>query len=247
MAVRGEVVMAEPNRAVPFLALNGCLREDFLQRVLHRTLAFLPRAAAPSAPALVTALRTVAIPGFRQLARAPVPLQARAAVSRFRASGPFVGWVLEVWIEATTPLASAVEQFLERQGVPRDRVRAEAGQFSDRWSLDEALQWADRFRAEEPTADRDEVALLLCCLTNRAPIEDTAEPSPQDGAAPEEATPAAAGAPAPEAAPPSAPSPSASTGEASAPPQVDAPASAPKRPSASGRTGRAKPKSRKAP
>ncbi len=193
--------MDESNRAVPFVALNGCLREDFLQRVLQRALRFLPQASSSSAPPLGAALRTVAIPGFRQLARAPIPLQARAAVSRFRESGPFVGWVLEVWMEASEALAARVGQFLDREGIPQHRVQAAAGQFDDRWSLDTVLELADRFRTEDATTDRDDVALLICCLTSRAPVEDSAPAAAESSAS--EAQPNPQPAP-PDSAPPQA-------------------------------------------
>ncbi len=168
--------MPDSDRSVPFIALNGCLRDDFLQRVLHRSIESLPRASSASATAVTAALRTLSIPGFRQATRAPRGLQARAAVSRFRESGAFVGQVLELWVDANEPLASSVDRFLEAQGIPRNRVQAEAGQFADRWSLEQVMELADRFRADEPKADRDDVALMLCCLTSRAPIEE-AEPA----------------------------------------------------------------------
>ncbi len=167
--------MAEPNRSVPFLAMNGCMREDFLQRVLQHAIEFLPQASSAGAAGMRAALRSIAVPGFRQLSRAPFGLQARAAVSRFRMSGEFVGAALEVWVESQPTLASYVDAFLEKEQLPRGRLQAEAGQFGDRWSLDDVLQLADRFRAEHE-ADKDEVALMLCCLTNRAPVEDAPLP-----------------------------------------------------------------------
>jgi hypothetical protein len=63
-----------------------------------------------------------------------------------------------------------VEEVLVKQEIPRERIQAEAGQFRDRWGLDEVLRLADLFCAEQGAADRDDVALLLCCLTSRAPV-----------------------------------------------------------------------------
>jgi hypothetical protein len=163
--------MTAERQSVPFVNLNGCLREDFLFRVLHQALEALPASSAPGRAGIAKALAPIPIPGFRQFHRAPKGLQARAAMSQFRSSGEFVGQVLEVWLEAKQPLAEGVEKFLDQQGIPRDRIRIEAGEFRERWSLDEVFRLADLFRAEHGPADRDEIALLLCCLTSRAPVE----------------------------------------------------------------------------
>lgn len=163
-------------KPVPFVGLNACLREDFVYRVLHQVLEFLPAAAAPARTKLSKALDSVPIHGFRQFQRAPRGLQARAAIARFRDSGDFIGAVLEVWLEAKAALATAVEGFLEQQKIPRARIRPDDGRFQDGWSLDEVLQLADRFREGHADADRDEIALLLCCLTDRAPIAAVAPP-----------------------------------------------------------------------
>ena len=160
---------SEP-QSVPFVSINDCLREDFLFRVLHRVLECLPTSSAPCSAALTRALAPIPVGGFRQFHRAPRGLQARAAMSQFRSSGVFVARALEVWLEANRTLAAAVEEFLAKHEIPRERIRAEAGQFRDRWSLDEVLRLADLFCAEQGAADRDDVALLLCCLTSRAPV-----------------------------------------------------------------------------
>ena len=121
-------------------------------------------------------------------------------MSQFRSSGVFVGRALEVWLEANQTLAAAVEEFLVKQEIPRERIQAEAGQFRDRWGLDEVLRLADLFCAEQGAADRDDVALLLCCLTSRAPVPvvrpaEAAAEVPSPDAAP---APAAAGEDAPQ-------------------------------------------------
>jgi hypothetical protein len=190
---------SEP-QPVPFVGINDCLREDFLFRVLHRVLESLPTSSAPSSAALTRALTTIPVGGFRQFNRAPRGLQARAAMSQFRASGVFIGRALEVWLEANRTLAAAVEEFLVKQEIPRERIQAEAGEFRDRWSLDEVLRLADLFCAEQDAADRDDVALLLCCLTSRAPVPvgrpaEAAEEAPSPDAAP---APAPAGENAPQ-------------------------------------------------
>lgn len=160
---------SEP-QPVPFVRINDCLREDFLFRVLHRVLECLPTSSAPCSTALTRALAPIPVGGFRQFTRAPRGLQARAAMAQFRASGVFVGQALEVWLDANRTLATAVEEFLATHELPRARIQAEEGQFRDRWGLDEVLRLADRFCAEQRAADRDDVALLLCCLTSRAPV-----------------------------------------------------------------------------
>ena len=157
-------------QSVPFVAINDCLREDFLFRVLHRVLECLPKSSAPCSPALTRVLATIPVDGFRQFNRAPRGLRTRAAMSQFRSSGVFVGQALEIWLEANRTLAAPVEEFLAKHEIPRERIQAEVGQFRDRWSLDEVLRLADLFCAEQGAADRDDVALLLCCLTSRAPV-----------------------------------------------------------------------------
>lgn len=190
---------SEP-QPVPFVGINDCLREDFLFRVLHRVLECLPTSPAPCSAALTRALAPIPVGGFRQFNRAPRGLQARAAMSQFRSSGVFVGRALEVWLESNQTLAAAVEEFLAKQEIPRERIQAEAGQFSDRWSLDEVLRLADLFCAEQGAADRDDVALLLCCLTSRAPVPvgRPAEATEETLAADAAPTPAPAGEKAPQ-------------------------------------------------
>lgn len=201
--------MPSESQSVPFVAINDCLREDFLFRVLHRVLECLPTSSAPNGAALTRAVASVPVGGFRQFNRAPRGLQTRAAMSQFRSSGVFVGQALDVWLEANRTLAVAVEEFLAKHEIPRERIQAEAGQFRDRWSLDEVLRLADLFCAEQGAADRDDVALLLCCLTSRAPVpvglpvETAVEVSLPDAApapapAGEEARQEGNGSPAPE-------------------------------------------------
>lgn len=185
----------EPNQAVPFVSLGGFLREDFLHRLLRQAIEFAPTASAPCGAALTKLLAPIPVPGFRQFLRAPRGLQVRAATSRFQSSDAFVGRVLEVWMEANRPLADLGERFLEAQGIPLQRIQAEEEQFRDRWSLDEVLRLADLFCAEHPS-DQDDVALLLCCLSSRAPVAD--EPVAADA-------PPAAETPAPPVAAPTDP------------------------------------------
>ena len=161
----------DPAQPVPFVSLTGCLREDFLRRLITQAIEFAPTSRVPCCTALTKALAPISVPGFRQFHRAPRGLQVREATSRFRESSAFVGRVLEAWLEAHRPLAALVEEFLGTEGIPRERIRAEDEQFRDQWSLDEALRLTDRFCAAHP-ADKDEVALLICCLTSRAPVAD---------------------------------------------------------------------------
>ena len=200
---------------VPFLAINVCLREDFLQRVLARALEALAHASGPCRATLAKELAVLQIPGFRQFQRAPRALQARAAIARFRESGDVAGCVLEIWTDTHTELLPAMEAFLKARGFASHRLRAEDRQFREQWSMDEVLRLADEFRTEHPDADRDDVALLLCCLTSRAPI--LPDPAQEAPAPAEDAAPALAAAPG--AAPP--PSSRQSNVQKSSPPARD--------------------------
>lgn len=166
----------DQDQPVPFVVLGGCLRTDFFHRMLLQTIDFASKSSAPGGAALVKALATIPVPGFRQFLRAPRGLQVRAAISRFDSSDAFVGCVLEAWLEANLPLASLGESFLDAQGIPRRRIVAGEQAFHGRWSMDEVLRLADLFCAQH-SADRDDVALLLCCLTSRAPVADAPEAS----------------------------------------------------------------------
>jgi hypothetical protein len=192
----------ESNQTVPFVSLGGFLREDFLHRMLRQAIEFALTSSAPCGAALTKALAPIPVPGFRQLLRAPRALQVRAAVSRFQSSDAFVGRVLEAWLEANRPLADLGERFLGAQGIPCQRIRAEEEQFRDRWSLDEVLRLADLFCAEHPS-DRDDVALILCCLSGRAPVGD--DPVPADAPAAAESPVAAVPSTAPPVAAPAEP------------------------------------------
>jgi hypothetical protein len=165
--------------------------------MLFQTLDFASKSSTPSGAALVRALATIPVPGFRQFIRAPRGLQVRAAISRFDSSDAFVGCVLEAWLEANRPLATLAESFLDAQGIPRRRIVASEQAFHGRWSMDEVLRLADLFCAEHST-DRDDAALLLCCLTGRAPVADApaASDAPPAGAAAEAAREAPPPAPA---------------------------------------------------
>lgn len=161
----------DQDQAVPFVSLGACLREDYFHRMMSQTLDFASASSAPCSAAFAKALAQISIPGFRQFLRAPRNLQVRAAISRFDSSDAFVGRVLEAWLEANRPLAALGESFLDAQGIPRQRILADEEEFRGRWSIEEVLRLADLFCAQHP-ADRDDVALLLCCLTSRAPVAD---------------------------------------------------------------------------
>jgi hypothetical protein len=156
---------------MPFVGLTGCLREDFLRRLITQALEVASTSHASCCVALIKSLAPIPVPGYRQFQRAPRGLQVREATTRFRASSAFVGQVLEAWLEAHRPLAALAEAFLDAEQIPRERIRAEEGLFRDQWSVDKVLELADRFCAAHP-ADRDDAALLLCCLTGRGPAVD---------------------------------------------------------------------------
>jgi len=193
---------AEPTQSVPFAAINVCLREDFLQRMIAQVLEGLPHASRPCVEKLNKELAALQIPGFRQFQRAPRGLQTRAAIRRFRDSGEVVGCMLEIWTDTRASLLPALEAFLKAHGLPANRLRAEEGQFRGRWSMDEVLRLADVFREEHVEADRDEVALLLCCLVSRAPVlQDAPDKTPAPAEATAPTTPLAAVTPTPPSAP----------------------------------------------
>jgi hypothetical protein len=157
----------------PYLVLNLVMQDSYRRRVIGRALEHRAKASPETRKALNAMLRTYVRRiggGFRSVERAPAFVLVDGTNQAFQASNQVVYTVLSAWMEAQEPLAADVRAFLEAEAIAYPAEPLPADGFPGEWSAARMLELADKFLATHPGADKDDTALMLCCVTGNAPV-----------------------------------------------------------------------------
>lgn len=162
-----------PFDIVTFLILNETLHRDYRQAVIKRALDYQKRASRAARRRLNKAIKAhVELKGFRDPTRAPKSLLLSEVLDRSYHADALLGAVLGVWVESHPELQMAVREFLATKGIEVVEPTEMEDGFPGAWTTTEMLETAAEFREEHPDFDENDVTLMLCCLTGRAPLPD---------------------------------------------------------------------------
>ena len=120
--------------------------------------------------------REVSVQGFPNFPERALPGMLKPAViSGLRESDSLAGAVLSAWVESHPFLRDAVTEHLCNRGIDAEQLDFTGYQLRDYWSSHEWMSERDSILESHDDLDRDDVALMLCCVTGRMP-SDTVEP-----------------------------------------------------------------------
>jgi hypothetical protein len=162
---------------IPLTILNQAMREDFRSTVVKRALDHLDQVSDPTRRRFYAELRQhVRIAGFADPTRALRSLKRPALVSEVirmsHLSSALMGAILRAWAESHAELQRAVSEFLRNAAEPPPETAPVETAFPAVWSAEEMQSATAEFLAKHPSFDEDDVALMLCYVSGRAPIPD---------------------------------------------------------------------------
>ena len=153
--------------------MSGAFTDSVVAHVLsHRS--HLPEDVQDRLAAVIN--REVSVQGFPNFPERALPGMLKPAViSGLRESDSLAGAVLSAWVESHPFLRDAVTEHLCNRGIDAEQLDFTGHQLRDYWSSHEWMSERDSILESHDDLDRDDVALMLCCVTGRMP-SDTVEP-----------------------------------------------------------------------
>ena len=114
---------------------------------------------------------SVRIDGFRDASRARPEMLRQYVMEEFAVGNDrLIGAVLQAWMELRADLSGIVGRHLDERNIPVDGLNLGNGALDVSWVRDE---WMDEVSAVVESAgdvDRDDAALMLCCVSGRTPF-----------------------------------------------------------------------------
>lgn len=149
------------------------MRTEFSQRVVERALRFRAKASARVRSSLENTLRSgVQIRGYRDASKAsPQQLSGPILTEIDHGNGRLAGAVLRVWDESQAPLRACVAEHLRDAKVSLVKPDYKANRFAATWLMEEWVEHRETLAAEHQEFNEDEVALMLCLVSGRAPVD----------------------------------------------------------------------------
>ena len=156
---------------------------EFKDSVVTRVLLHRSQLSADVQSALDNAVnREVRVPGFlRYPERAPAPILKQALLPALTESGPLAGAILGAWLAVHSSLREVVTEHLRSRGIGTGHQDFSQHQLKDFWSGDDWMSERDSILASNADLDKDDVALMLCCVTGRMPsanVKSSGEENP---------------------------------------------------------------------
>ena len=153
------------------------MRTEFSQRVVERALRFRAKASARVRSSLENTLRSgVQIRGYRDASKAsPQQLSGPILTEIDHGNGRLAGAVLRVWDESQAPLRACVAEHLRGAKVSLVKPDYKANRFAATWLMEEWVEHRETLAAEHQEFNEDEVALMLCLVSGRAPVPELKE------------------------------------------------------------------------
>ena len=174
---------SSPEQSLPIpedLRLTTLLKlmtEDFTDSVVARVLSHrgqLPEDAQAGLSAAIN--REVRVQGFPNFPDRALPgILKPAVISGLRGSGPLASAVLSAWVASHSSLRDLVSDHLRNRGIDTEPPDFSGLQLRDYWSSHEWMSERDSILGSHDDLDKDDVALMLCCVTGRMP-SDAVEP-----------------------------------------------------------------------
>ena len=153
------------------------MSNEFTDSVVTRVLSHRSHLPEDVQDRLAAAInREVSVQGFPNFPERALPGMLKPAViSGLRASDPLAGAVLSAWFASHPSLRDAVTEHLRNRGIDAEHTDFTGHQLRDHWSSHEWMSERDSILESHDDLDKDDVALMLCCVTGRMP-SDIVEP-----------------------------------------------------------------------
>lgn len=168
------------NDYLPYKAINVFINRDYLEDVLKQVLERKGELPKEDLVAFNNQFKHyVTILGFRNPARAPLPLQVKAYATAFEEKDEVIPFTLSTWVELNENLAQMVISWLESQNWDRLMVRRDYKEnegFLNNWPASLTFDQLDEdFRKANPNADyeKDDLILMTIWISGRLPEEES--------------------------------------------------------------------------
>lgn len=171
--------MIDQNNELPYLpyhAIHEFMRPDFRSAIVKTVLTALPGLPDPQRLSIERLTRMqVVVPGFRNSAKAPLPMRIRLTAEVLVKSPQLTAAILEAWAGLQTSLRQLVYEFLRERGwalPPDDGDRTSLPGFKPEWPKGEGFaEIATDFRTKHPehTASDDEISLMAVWVSGSLP------------------------------------------------------------------------------
>ena len=171
-----------PNRdpldeSLQFSTVYEAMDSVFRENVVSRALGARGQISTEATNALNSAIQKsrTRVTGYRDAHRAPHPL-LRDPVSQAVPLFPeLAGAVLRAWAESQQALHDRVAEYLPNTGMEAEYPDFSAKQFRGRWAANDWYSHRDNFiQKYEDDIGEDDVGLMLCYVTGRAPARSDA-------------------------------------------------------------------------
>ena len=142
--------------------------------VIDRALDFRGEASDSVRSRLNSAIKdSVTIPGFRDASRAPRQQLRDPVLAEIMLGGKerLAGAVLRAWVESQEYLRAVVTEHLSARGISVEGPDFQGGMFQATWPRHEWVAESELIANEE--YDAEDIALMLCCVSGRIPVEET--------------------------------------------------------------------------
>ena len=157
--------------------LLNLMNEDFTDSVVTRVLSHRGHLREDVQDRLNSTInREVSVHGFPNFPERALPgILKPAVISKLRESDQLAGAVLSAWFASHPSLRDAVTEHLCNRGIDAEQLDFTGLQLRDYWSSHEWMSERDSILESHDDLDKDDVALMLCCVTGRMP-SNTVEP-----------------------------------------------------------------------
>ena len=170
MSIPPEESLPDP-ADLPTSVLLSLMPAEFTESVVARVLGHRSQLTSDAYAKLDLVLNDeVTIPQFpRYPAKAPAPILKQAILRDIHESESLVKAVLQVWFASQLKLRDLVVEHLHRIDMTIKFPDFEAYQLNGYWPYDDWSSLCDKIVEANGSLDRDEVALMLCCVTGKLP------------------------------------------------------------------------------
>ncbi len=164
-----EVRGAEPT----LTAICRLMGDDYCASVVSRVLKWRKQATGNAMKSFNAALRkTIKIDGFRNPHRADNHVLQRVIADRMTFSPELLGSVLRIWMESQDGLCFTVSKHLTESEVSTQGLDYEEHRFTGRCSTESWMREKEQIIASHGHLCKDDVALMLCCVTGKLPVAE---------------------------------------------------------------------------
>ncbi len=154
----------------------GLMSSEFRAEVVQRALEWRNKASGEPRKSFQSVLRKkVKIDGFRNSNKADNQQLFPEVFHLLPSSAELVGSVLHIWMESHTELYKEVRGHLSELKVPTHGLDFSENRFAGSWNFDIWQQEKEKFVASHSQFNKDDVALMLCCVSGNMPDSEQSD------------------------------------------------------------------------